>query len=163
MYPLPSPFRLREIDPASDRDTAFLAALYRSSRQDLLQMQADMGMIDQLIAMQQRMQEHGYRQAYPQACYQLIEKDGEPAGRLIVQRGQHAMHVIDIVLLPQAQGMGTGAAVLAGLQQHAAANGCSVSLAVNKHNGAAQRLYARLGFLPEGEDALQYQLRWSAA
>lgn len=163
MYLLPSPFTLRDIDPASDSDTAFLRSLYHSSRGDLLQMQAEPAFIEQLIEMQQRMQEQGYQQGYPQARYLMIEQAGAPVGRLIVNPGQGALRVLDITLLPQAQGQGTGAIVLTGLQQQAAADGCSVSLAVSHANPRARQLYARLGFVQESDDGIMQQLRWSLA
>lgn len=163
MYLLPSPLSLRDLDPASDSDQSFVRALYRASRSDLLQMQAEPAFVDQLIAMQQRMQEHGYRHGYPQARHLAIDKTGLAIGRLIVHCAAHSLHVVDIALLPQEQGQGAGAAVLAGLQRHAAAQGRSVSLAVNKSNAAALKLYARLGFVADGEDELQQKMRWSAA
>ena len=162
MYSLSSPFNLRELDVASESDQAFVRTLYRSSRGDLLQMQAEADFIDQLIAMQQRMHDQGYRQSYPQARHLMIERDGAPIGRLIVNPGEQALRVVDITLLPQAQGQGAGSAVLAGLQAHAATQGCTVSLGVNHANLAARRLYARLGFVADGEDPIQQQLRWSA-
>lgn len=163
MYSLSSPFNLRDIDAASDGDQAFVRALYRGSRGDLLQMQADPDFIEQMIAMQQRMQDQGYRQSYPQARHLMIERDGAPIGRLIVNPGAQALRVVDITLLPQAQGQGAGSAVLAGLQAHAAARQSTLSLGVNHANLAARRLYARLGFVADGEDPIQQQLRWSPA
>lgn len=162
MYSLSSPFNLREFDADSAGDQAFVRALYRSSRGDLLQMQADADFIEQLIAMQQRMHDHGYRQSYPQARHLIIERDGAPIGRLIVNPGKQALRVVDITLMPQAQGQGAGSAVLAGLQAHAAAQQATLSLGVNHANLAARRLYARLGFVADGEDPIQQQLRWSA-
>ncbi|WP_290599633.1 GNAT family N-acetyltransferase [Janthinobacterium sp.] len=163
MYSLPSPFHLRDIDAASDGDQDFVRALYRCSRGDLLHMQAEPDFIEQLIAMQQRTHELGYRQSYPQARQLLIERDGAPIGRLIVNPGAQALRVVDITLLPQAQGQGAGSAVLAGLQAHAAAQQWTLHLGVNHANLAARRLYARLGFVAESEDPIQQQLRWSAA
>ncbi|KAB8044646.1 GNAT family N-acetyltransferase [Janthinobacterium aquaticum] len=161
MYSLSSPFNLREFDAASESDQAFARVLYRSSRGDLLQMQAEPDFIEQLIAMQQRMHDQGYRQSYPQARHLIIERDGAPIGRLIVNPGEQALRVVDITLLPQAQSQGAGSAVLAGLQVLAATQQATVSLGVNHGNLAARRLYARLGFMVEGEDQIQQQLRWS--
>lgn len=163
MYLLPSPFSVRDIDPASDSDQSFVRALYHASRSDLLQMQADPAFIEHLVGMQQRMQEHGYRHGYPQARYLMIEKQAVPIGRLIISPAPNAWHVVDIALLPQAQGQGAGSIVLSGLQQHAAATHCSISLAVNKGNLAAHRLYERLGFACESGNDLQLHLRWSPA
>lgn len=161
MYSLSTPFNLREFDADSASDQAFVRVLYSSSRGDLLQMQAEADFIDQMIAMQQRMHEHGYRQSYPQARHLIVERDGAPIGRLIVNPGKQALRVVDITLLPHAQGQGAGSAVLAGLQALAAAQQATVSLGVNHGNLAARRLYARLGFMVEGEDPIQQQLRWS--
>jgi hypothetical protein len=58
---LPPPLACHVATPSDD---AFLAALYRSTRGDLLAMPAPPVMIDHLIAMQQRMQAQSYRHNY---------------------------------------------------------------------------------------------------
>ena len=131
--PLSAPYQLRA---QRDDDAGFVAALYSSTRDDLRQMPAEPAVIEQLIAMQQRMQSHGYRQAYPHAAYLVLQRGDTPIGRLIL---------VDIAILPAAQGQGAGSAVLRGLQAQAGAERRDIHLAVNKSNTAARAVPA-VGF-----------------
>ncbi|MGX9773909.1 GNAT family N-acetyltransferase [Janthinobacterium aestuarii] len=157
--PLSAPYQLRV---QRDDDDGFAAALYSSTRDDLRQMPADPAVIEQLIAMQQRMQSHGYRQAYPHAMYLVLQHGDTPIGRLVLDRHDQVLHLVDIAILPPAQGQGAGSAVLRGLQAQAGAQQCRIHLAVNKSNTAARALYQRLGFRLRGENDVQEQLEWSA-
>lgn len=76
--------------------------------------------------MQQRMQSHGYRQAYPHAAYLVLQRGDTPIGRLILDRQDKVLHLVDIAILPAAHGQGAGSAVRA--------------------------LYQRLGFRLRGEN-----------
>jgi len=150
------------IRPAGPADDAFFAALYRSTRGDLLALPADPAMIDGLVAMQQRMQVAGYRDSYPDAQYQVFELDGVAVGRLVTALVNGAMRVVDIAVLPQARGHGVAGEALRRLQAQAAAEGRGLALAVRRDNATARRLYAALGFAVEGENDLDLELRWCA-
>lgn len=102
--------------------------------------------------MQQRMQSHGYRQAYPHAAYLVLQRGDTPIGRLILDRQDKVLHLVDIAILPAAHGQGAGSAVLRGLQAQAGAEQRDIHLAVNKSNTAVRALYQRLGFRLRGEN-----------
>lgn len=157
---LPAPYRLRQQDGSDD---AFAATLYRSSRDDLRMLPGDPAFVEQLLAMQQRAQILGYRQAYPQACYLVLEREGTPIGRLVLDHDGTVLRLVDIAILPEAQNQGAGGVALRGLQALAGARQWRLELGVSKSNLAARRLYQRLGFRLHAEDALQEQLAWSAA
>jgi len=150
------------VRPAGPADDAFFAALYRSTRDDLLALPADPAMIDGLVAMQHRMQVAGYRQAYPDARYQVLALDGVAVGRLVSAVVDGAVRVVDIAVLPQARGRGVAGEALRRLQAQAAAGGRGVVLAVRKDNAGARRLYAALGFAVAGDNDTDLELRWSA-
>lgn len=156
---LPAPYQLRAQHEADD---AFAAALYRSSREDLRMLPGNPAFVEQLLAMQQRAQMLGYRQAHPQAAYLVLERDGVPIGRLVLDHDGTVLRLVDIAILPEAQNQGGGGAVLRGLQALAGARQWRLELGVSKSNVAACRLYQRLGFRLLAEDALQAQLAWSA-
>lgn len=156
---LPAPYRLRA---QRDDDDGFAAALYASTRDDLRQMPADPAFIEQLIAMQHRVQSHGYRQAYPQAAYLVLEQGDAPIGRLVIEQQGDVLHLVDIAIVPAARGQGAGSTVLRGLQAQAGAHQLHIHLAVNKSNAAARKLYQQLGFRLRGENEVQEQLAWSA-
>lgn len=156
---LPAPYQLRL---QRDDDDGFAAALYSSTRDDLRQMPAEPAVIEQLISMQRRMQSHAYRQAYPHAAYLVLQHGDNPVGRLILDCQDQVLHLVDIAIVPAAQGQGAGSAVLRALQAQAGAQQWQIHLAVNKNNAAARALYRRLDFRLRGENAVQEQLEWRA-
>lgn len=158
---LPAPYQLR--DQCTGDDDAFAADLYRATRDDLRQMPGDPAFVEQLISMQQRAQMLGYRQAYPQASYLVLQSADRPIGRLVIHREGAVLRLVDIAILPEARRQGAALAALTFLQALAAHDQLRIELAVGKDNLAARSLYQRLGFGLHGEDALQQQLAWSAA
>jgi len=150
------------IRDASAADEAFFASLYRSTRDDLLALPADPSVIDGLIAMQHRLQVAGYRNSYPQALYQVLERDGVAVGRLVTAAVDGAVRVVDIAVLPRARRTGVAADALRRLQAQAAGAGRAVALSVGQDNVAARHLYEALGFAVDSEDTMRLELRWHA-
>lgn len=148
--------------PAGPADEAFFAALYRSTRDDLLALPLDPAMLDGLVGMQHRMQLAGYRNDYPDAQYQVLELDGVAVGRLVTAAVDGAVRVVDIAVMPQARGQGVAGEALRRVQAQAAGEWRAVALSVRKDNAAARRLYAALGFAVDGEDEMSLELRWRA-
>jgi ribosomal protein S18 acetylase RimI-like enzyme len=150
------------IRDASAADEAFFASLYRSTRDDLLALPADPSVIDGLIAMQHRLQVAGYRDSYPQALYQVLERDGVAVGRLVTVVVDGEVRVVDIAVLPSARRTGVAADALRRLQAQAAGTGRPVALSVRQDNVAARHLYEALGFAVDSEDTMRLELRWHA-
>lgn len=113
---------------------------------DLHSITAAPSFVASLIAMQQRLQAAAYHADFPGANYLLLERDGAPCGRIVVDAGALALRLVDIALLPEARGQGVGSHVLRGLQQCAARAGLPLRLAVHRGNSRARRLYLALGF-----------------
>jgi ribosomal protein S18 acetylase RimI-like enzyme len=150
------------IRDANAADETFFASLYRSTRDDLLALPADSSVIDGLIAMQHRLQVAGYRDSYPQAVYQVLERDGVAVGRLVTATADGAVRVVDIAVLPSARRAGVAADALRRLQAQAAGAGRAVALSVRQDNVAARHLYEALGFAVDSEDTMRLELRWHA-
>jgi len=147
---------------ANAADETFFAGLYRSTRDDLLALPADPSVIDGLIAMQHRLQMAGYRNSYPQAVYQVLERDGVAVGRLVTAAVDGAVRVVDIAVLPSARRTGVATDALRRLQAQAAGAGQTVTLSVRQDNVAARHLYEALGFAVDSEDTMRLELRWQA-
>ena len=109
--------------------------------------------------MQFRAQDRAYRAQFPNARFDVIECDATPIGRLIVDRGERAIHVVDVVLLPEHRGQGIGTSLLRALLAEATANGQPVTLRVDRDN-PARSLYRRLGFATVSEDAIYAAMAW---
>jgi len=156
------PLSTLHIRDAGAADEAFFASLYRSTRDDLLALPADPSMIDGLIAMQHRLQVASYRNSYPQAVYQVLERDGVAVGRLVTAAVDGAVRVVDIAVLPSARRTGVAGDALRRLQAQAEAAGHAITLSVRQDNVAARLLYEALGFAVDSEDTMRLELRWHA-
>jgi len=147
---------LRPVEPA---DEAFLLGLYATTRADEL---ALTDWTDEqkaaFVRHQFDAQTHHYREHYPTATFDLILVDGEPAGRLYIDRWPSETRIMDIALVPQRRGRGIGRELIEAIQ----AEGRDVSVHVERFN-PARRLYARLGFESEDAGPVYVLMRWRAA
>jgi ribosomal protein S18 acetylase RimI-like enzyme len=137
--------------PASGEDRDFLIDLYDSVREpELAHVPWDAAMRRAFIEHQFSAQDTHYRQHYPGATLDIIELDGEPAGRLYVHRGPSDIRIMDIALAPAFRGRGIGSGLLRALIAEADQSARKLSIHVEMNN-PARTLYERLGFRPVGE------------
>lgn len=137
--------------PVAGGDREFLVELYASVREpELAHVPWDEDMRRAFIEHQFSAQDAHYREHYAGATLDVIELDGERAGRLYVHRGPSDIRVMDIALAPQFRGRGIGTRLLRELIAEADAGGRKLSVHVEMNN-PARALYARLGFRPAGE------------
>ena len=152
----PSGISLR---PYCAEDQELLFAVYAGTRKDEV---AAFGWSapqqEVFLRMQFNAQRRGYEAAYPQADHQIICLDGQPIGRMMVQRATDHAHLVDIALLPEYRGRGIGGALLRELAAQSDTAHVPVRLQVHKTNAGARRLYERLGFIQTGEDEMYYQM-----
>ncbi|HET6938234.1 MAG TPA: GNAT family N-acetyltransferase [Nocardioides sp.] len=146
---------------ATDADREHLLAVYGAARaEELDQVEWPPGAREAFLEMQFSAQDHEYRRANPEGCFDVIEVDGRSAGRLYVDRRPADLRIVDIALLPAFRGRGIGTGLITGLQQEAAAEGCIVSIHVEVHNPAAQ-LYERLGFAVAADLGVYRRMEWT--
>jgi ribosomal protein S18 acetylase RimI-like enzyme len=137
--------------PVADRDRAFLVELYGSVREpELAHLPWDAATRAAFVEHQFSAQDAHYRTNYPGATLDVIEVDGQPAGRLYVHRGPSDIRIMDIALAPAFRGRGIGTRLLRSLIAEAQESGRKLSIHVEVNN-PAKALYARLGFAPAGE------------
>jgi ribosomal protein S18 acetylase RimI-like enzyme len=145
---------LATLRPLEGADRAFLVELYGSTREEEL---APTGWDDAttraFIEHQFSAQDAHYRGNYPGATLDVIEVDGQPAGRLYVHRGPVDIRIMDIALVPEFRGRGVGTSLLRSLMEEADASGRKLSIHVEMQN-PARSLYSRLGFEPAGEHGI---------
>src|SRR5258705_5130658 len=100
----------------TDADQEFLVRLFASTRAEELQalawnpMQAEM-----FINLQYNAQQQSYRLSHPSAENNIILRDGQPAGRMLVDRSEDAIHLVDIAILPEYRNHGVGTKLISGL------------------------------------------------
>jgi GNAT superfamily N-acetyltransferase len=146
-----------KLRPLDSSDEFFLFQVYASTRADemaLISWPPDVE--EAFLRIQFRAQNQHYHTAYPQAIYQIIEWDGIPVGRIILNRADSLTSLVDISLLPAYRGQGFGTALISSLQ----AENNSIRLHVLKSNPALN-LYQRLGFVFKSEDELYLEMEWS--
>ena len=135
--------------PAVAEDYEELVGVYASSRAAELAQVTWWGDEQKLAfcRMQYDAQKKEYDARFPDAQYDLILLDGRTAGRFWVGRGEEEMRLLDIVILPWAQGQGVGTALVRKLIDEARASGKRLRHMVFVMNEGARRLYERLGFV----------------
>lgn len=143
-----SHLRPRLADPAaSAADEAFLFALYVTTRaEEMALVEWSAAQQDQFLRSQFSAQEQAYLNDYPGCVDQVIEVDGQPAGRLLTWRTENALCLLDIALLPAFRGQGIGTELVRGVMAQGEQEAILVWLYVFFNNPRAERLYQRLGF-----------------
>lgn len=133
--------------PVRPDDMEFLCRLYASTRM------GELAVVDwtqeqkgAFLRQQFQAQHAHWTQHYPGCSFEVVLLDGEPAGRLYVDRWTREIRIVDIALLPEHRGAGIGTALLRRVLHEGDATGKPVSIHVEMFN-PARRLYERLGFL----------------
>jgi ribosomal protein S18 acetylase RimI-like enzyme len=132
-------------------DRELLLAVYGSTRaEELAQVQWAPGAQEAFLRQQFEAQDAYYREYYSGASFDVIEVEGQGAGRLYVDRWPFEIRIVDIALLPEFRGRGIGETLLRSLISEAETSERSLTIHVEQGN-PARRLYERLGFVPVAE------------
>jgi ribosomal protein S18 acetylase RimI-like enzyme len=83
----------------------------------------------------------------------VIERNGQPIGRLYLDRRDDELRIVDIALLTEHRGGGIGNAILTDLIDEASGSGIPVRIHVERNNPALG-LYRRLGFREIGDEGV---------
>jgi GNAT superfamily N-acetyltransferase len=135
-------------------DDAFLLALYDTLRRSEFSMLGwPDAQLDAFIAMQFDAQGRHYAMAFPDAADLVVVVGGEPAGRLIVDRPDQEIRIVDIALLPRRRGVGLGGVLVRQLCEEADTAHLPLRCHVVVDNDA-RRFWEHLGFEERGIDGL---------
>ncbi len=129
-------------------DDPFLLGLYASTRaEELDQAEWQEGQREAFLRWQFDLQQREYSARFPEARYELVLIDEQPAGRIWVGEDDEQIRLLDIALLPQFQRRGAGTFLLKRLMDEAASAGKLLRHMVFVLNNDAHRFYERLGFV----------------
>ena len=151
--------------PERPDDEALLFRLFCSwALEDLERLPLDDAMKQNLLRLQFAGQTTTYRANFPAASFDIIERDGAPIGRLIVDPGdaQEPVCLVDFVLLPETRNDRLGRAIIAAVLAEQASLGRTVRVKVLHHNEPSRRMCAALGFVEIGQEPPFIQLEWRA-
>ncbi|MGA8213799.1 MAG: GNAT family N-acetyltransferase [Candidatus Sulfotelmatobacter sp.] len=136
------------LEPLTPDDEPFMFAVYSSTRTDELALTGwPASMQEHFLRMQFAAQTYSYRMQFPDAQYSVIHCNGAAAGRLIVNRTDEEIHVVDIAVITEHRGNKIGSRLMGRLLEEAKQAGKTVRLHVERVNPAL-RWYERLGFKP---------------
>ncbi|HMJ26249.1 MAG TPA: GNAT family N-acetyltransferase [Pyrinomonadaceae bacterium] len=146
--------------PVSTGDEAFLLRVYQSSRgDDLRGLEWSEERIGEFLEMQYEAQQRFFESEYKRADDEIILWQGEPAGRLIVERREHELRCIEVALLPAHRNSGVGTFLIRKLQDEARQAKKPLRLQVIRFNRAVN-LFERLGFIRTSETGTHFQMEW---
>jgi ribosomal protein S18 acetylase RimI-like enzyme len=149
--------------PVSAADEKFLCDVYASTRtEELAQVPWNDEQKAAFVKMQFDAQDRYYHEVYPNGAFDVILVEGEPAGRLYVNRGSDEMRIIDIAMLPAYRNRRIGTHLIGALQTEAALARKPLRIHVERFNPAL-RLYERLGFQPIADRGVYLFLEWRSA
>jgi GNAT superfamily N-acetyltransferase len=135
---------LRGVDPVADAE--FLLAVYAGTRaEELAVVPWTPAEKDAFLRMQFDAQDRWWREQRPDAVFDVILVDGQPAGRLYVDRRADEIRIVDIALLPDHRGMGVGTLLISRVLEEGRTSDRPVTIHVERGN-RARVLYERLGF-----------------
>jgi GNAT superfamily N-acetyltransferase len=146
------------VRPTTAADGPFLLRLYAGTREaELAVFPWTDEQTDAFVHQQFAAQDADYRHRYPGGRFDIVERDGVAIGRLYLGDLPGERRLIDVTIVPEERGRGTGTELLADVIAEADRDGLAVSLHVERWN-PARRLYERLGFVAVAEDAVYIRM-----
>lgn len=145
--------------PTRPDDRSFLLELFAGTRGPELAALPDDATRRAFVESQFDLQDSHYRLHYSGATFDLIEFDGERAGRVYVHRRDDELRLMEITVAAVFRRRGIARHLLAALIDESAASGVPIGLHVEPDN-PANAWYRRLGFRHElNRGAYQFLLR----
>jgi GNAT superfamily N-acetyltransferase len=145
--------------PVTPADANLLLEIYKSSRgDDLRELGWTEERISEFLGMQFEAQQH-FSENEHNASDEIVLWQGQPAGRLIVERRADEIRCVDLALLPKHRNGGIGSFLLRKLQDEAKQAKKPLRLQVIRFNRAVN-LFERSGFERTSETGTHFQMEW---
>jgi len=140
----------------------FLRSVYKSTRYEEMAMSGwPQAEIETFLNQQFQFQHQGYTTTYTEAQFYIILIDNQKAGRLYIEYWPKEIRLIDLALLPEFRGTGSGSAIINILKAEAIKLERPLSLNVETVN-RAQSLYKRMGFKEKTNDDVYMLMEYDA-
>lgn len=149
--------------PVQPEDEALLISLYGSTRErELATVPWDAAQREIFIRFQCAAQLQHYQAEYPEAIHQIIVCNGQPVGRIYVDRRETEIRILDITLLPTERGKRIGTPLIRELMDEASKVGKAVSIFV-ENDSPSMRLFERLDFNVVENTGYQSLMVWKTS
>ena len=144
------------------KDEDFLFTLYANTREEELNATGwPPEMRKTFLTLQFKAMRQGYATMFPCAQFSIILAGGQAIGRMVIDRGDHEIRLVDIAVMAGCRSQGIGTVLVGRLLEEAAAAGKTVALNVLQ-NSPATRLYQRLGFKFVEQNGMHQAMRWAS-
>lgn len=152
---------LISLRPVTNHDTGFLERLYSESR-DWEFRGVNMPLEQKVTFLKQQFkaQDNAYKASFIKADNSIIQLKEADIGRLMTNRRDDALHIIDIALLSNYRGRGIGSDIICMLKKDAQDSNIPIELKVVQNNPAVN-LYRRQDFQQTGLNGHHMSMRWS--
>jgi ribosomal protein S18 acetylase RimI-like enzyme len=157
---MPDTNQTLNLRPATVDDEALLIAILASTRE--LEMRAlswNPPQAQMFLELQFKAQQQSYRVSHPAAENNIILLGDIPIGRLLVDRSDELIRLVDIAILHEYRNLGFGTRLISELLDEAVTKRSTMALSVFETNPAIH-LYERLGFQKIDEESLYWEMRW---
>jgi len=146
--------------PATDGDADFLFELFASTRVDITL--SDIPLKQKRLIMRQQFhaQTTHYASHFSQADFLIVMQGKTRIGRLVIDRDQTEIRVIDIAILPQWRGQGIGTRLMTDILTEGRVSDRPVRLHAEKM-GRVVEFYRRLGFEVIEEKEMHFYMECS--
>jgi ribosomal protein S18 acetylase RimI-like enzyme len=146
---------------AGPDDQPFLLTVYAAARAvELAQTPWTTEQREAFVRMQFLAQDSFYHEQYPNADYQVILSEGEPAGRIYITREPGVIKILDITVLPEFRNCGIGSSVMERVLDEASKSQSRVQIYVETYNPSLE-LFKKMGFSILQEEGINYLLEWN--
>jgi len=146
--------------PEQPDDVGFLFEVYASTREEELALTNwDESTRHAFLTQQFNAMRQGYRSMFPAGEFSIVELAKKAIGRLVINRSEIEIRVVDLALLPSSRGCGRGTFLMHQIMAQAAGAGKTVRLCVLQNN-RARHWYERLQFRKIGETGFSDELEW---
>ena len=152
---------LPKLSPIVDFDEPFLLTVYTSIRAEEMAVVAwSDEQKNAFLTMQLQAQHNYYLSRYPNATYSIINLDGQPIGKLYIERQADKIKILDITILPEYRNRGAGTKLIAEILQTGEHSEKPVQIYIENYNPSAN-LFSRLGFHSVAEEGINLLWQWS--
>lgn len=127
-------------------DDGFLLGLFMDARPWLAQAHHDRDFIRMLYEQQYDARRVGQETRYPQHLDFVVEKVGQPVGRIVMDLGRYDWRISEVEIHKLARGKGIGTSLIRSLQGSAIPLRLPMTLSVNETETRLHWFYHRLGF-----------------
>jgi RimJ/RimL family protein N-acetyltransferase len=159
---IPSPLGILRLRSERPEDRTFRFRLFCDSRPpEWYQVTLEPSVREQVMRMQFEAQTKTYAARFPKARFDIVELEGEPVGRIVVNRPGVMVHVVDHAIVPGLRNRGLGTSIMQALMDEAAEARVPVRLKVADANDPSLKLYLRLGFKPIETAPFYIELEWT--